>query len=358
MKKTALILQGGGALGAYQYGVIKGFYDKDINFSPSIITGVSIGAINGAVMLGGKLGPVKSLEKLWETIKTPSFSFIPQEWKSKLSKFGNPNMYYINPMLMYSPFTANSIYDISPFRKLLSELIDFDKLNSHPSTLVVETVNVESGQLERFTNKSDEGLSIEKIIASMSIPPNFPAVEIDNNHYWDGGLYANMPLSPAINYLESLESENGEPVTEREVIVVSLFRKNAEVPTNISEVMERIKEIIFSGKLNLDKKLFDQMNGYVDLIQEIDKDLDENSKVRQNEVYQKLLKRKKINPPVLLQYRAEGVMGTDDFSETAMNYRFRQGYRDALTSLKKQQIAALSTNKLLNALTMLNGTSV
>ncbi|WP_299462618.1 patatin-like phospholipase family protein [uncultured Microscilla sp.] len=344
MKKTALILQGGGALGAYQYGVIKGFYEKDKNFNPSIITGVSIGAINGAVMLGGKLGPVKSLEKLWDTLKTPSSSFIPPKWRSSISKFGNPNMYFINPALMFSPLTAQSIYDISPFCKLLNEIIDFDQLNTHPSTLIIETVNVESGQLERFSNKSEEGLTIDKIIASMSIPPNFPAVKIDQDYYWDGGLYANMPLSPAINHLEALESENGETITERELIVVSLFRKNAQMPSNINEVTERIKEIIFAGKLNLDKKMFEQMNDCIDLIKEIDKDLNKDSKVRENKVYQKLLNHKKINPPLVLEYRAEGVIGTDDFSEQAMDFRVRQGYRDAVATLKKPREVALSPN--------------
>lgn len=335
MKKTALILQGGGALGAYQYGVIKGFHEKDNNFNPSIITGVSIGAINGAVMLGGRLGPVKSLEKLWNSLKTPSMSFVPAQWRSSFSKFGNPNMYFINPALMFSPFTAQSVYDISPFCKLLEEIIDFDQLNNHPTTLVVEAVNVKSGQLERFSNKSEEGLTLDKIIASMSIPPNFPAVKIDQDYYWDGGLYANMPLTPALDHLDSLETENGKAITERELIVISLFRQNAQMPSNINEVTERIKEIIFASKLNLNTQMFKQMNDCIDLIQEIDKDLDKNSKIRQSEVYQTLLNQKKINPPILFQYNAEGVVGTDDFSKQAMDFRIKRGYLDALATFEK-----------------------
>ena len=339
MKKTALVLQGGGALGAYQYGAIKAFYEKDPDFNPCIVTGVSIGSINAAVMLGGKLGPVKSLEKLWNAIKIPPFPFIPQEWQAKISKFGNPNMYYINPIMMYSPLTADSVYDITPFRNLLAEIIDFDQLNSHPTALVVESVNVETGQLERFSNKDADGIDLDKIISSMSIPPNFPAVQVDNGFYWDGGLYANMPLSPAINYLESIESENGQQITEREVIVVSLFRKNAIMPNDISEITERIKELMFESKLNLDRKFFDKMNGYIELIKEVDQALPANSPIRNNKSFQELLSHKKINPPILLQYEAEGVEGTDDFTPEQMDYRVRQGYRDAANVVKLNNTA-------------------
>lgn len=342
MKKTALVLQGGGALGAYQYGAIKGFFEKEPNFNPSIITGTSIGAINGSIMLGGKLAPIKSLEKLWNTLKIPPFPLIPQDWQAKVAKFGNPSMYYINPMLMFSPLTADSVYDLTPFRKLLLELIDFEQLNSHPTTLVIESVNVETGQLESFSNRDPEGIDIDKIISCVSIPPNFPAIEIDSSYYWDGGLYANMPLSPAINFLEALEDDNGQPITEREVIVISLFRKNAVLPNDISEITERIKEIIFESKLNLDRKFFDQMNNTIDLMQEINQILPANSPIRQNETYQKLLSHKKIKPPVLLQYQAEGVEGTDDFTPEAMDYRVRQGYRDAVSTIKKQQQVSLT----------------
>lgn len=343
MKKTALVLQGGGALGAYQYGAIKGFFEKESNFNPSIITGTSIGAVNGSIMLGGKLAPIQSLEKLWNTLKIPPFPLIPQDWQAKVAKFGNPSMYYINPMLMFSPLTADSVYDLTPFRKLLLELIDFEQLNSHPTTLVIESVNVETGQLEKFSNRDPEGIDIDKIISCVSIPPNFPAIEIDDSYYWDGGLYANMPLSPAINFLENLEDDNGQPITEREVIVISLFRKNAVLPKDISEITERIKEIIFESKLNLDRKFFDQMNNTIDLMQEINQTLPANSPIRQNKTYQKLLSHKKIKPPVLLQYQAEGVEGTDDFTPEAMDYRVRQGYRDALSAIKKQQQVSLAT---------------
>lgn len=341
MNITALILQGGGALGAYQYGVIAGLHEKFPNFTPEIITGVSIGAINGAVMLGGKWGAVKSLEKLWKSLQTTQWNFLPKEWQSRSARFGNTNLCFMNPALLHSPFTANSLYNISPLQKLLTEIIDFEQLNTHSSTLVVETINVETGQLERFSNKDAEGLTIEKLIASVSIPPDFPAVEIDHSYYWDGSLHASMPLGAAINHLEQVQLMNGQPITEREMIIISLLRKQAKMPSNFLEIMERIKEIIFAGKLNLDRKLFDKMNNYIDLIQEIDRYLAEDHPIRQHKGFQRLLNHQKINPPIVLQYEAEGLAGADDFTTEAIDFRYRKGYSDALRTFRKKQAMAI-----------------
>jgi NTE family protein len=132
-KPTALVLQGGGALGAYQYGILKALYEQRPNFVPKVVTGISIGAVNAAVLLGGKYGSIESLKKLWDSITMPVNPFIPQSWQAKASKMGNPSMYYLNPAYLLNPLVAGSIYDLSPFYELLESLIDFEKLN-HPST--------------------------------------------------------------------------------------------------------------------------------------------------------------------------------------------------------------------------------
>jgi NTE family protein len=329
MKKTALVLQGGGALGAYQYGAIKYFQEKLADFQPVIVTGVSIGAINAAVMLGGKYGVVESLNILWNTIKIAPIPFMPQSWQAKVSKWGNPNMYYINPEYVYSPLTAQSVYDLTPFHQLLGNLIDFDKLNNHPTQIVVEAVNVESGELERFSNRTHQ-ITLPHIIASMSIPPNFPAIHIGENFYWDGGLYANMPLAPAINFLEEI---SGDEVL-RELIIINLFRRQDKLPTNISDISDRIKELMFESKLALDQKTFAKMNDYIDMIKQIDAELPPNSPVKQNPTYQKLIHHQKINEVKVLQYEAEGVEGTDDFTPESIDFRIRTGYRDAENAMK------------------------
>jgi len=333
MKKTALVLQGGGALGAYQYGAIQAIYEKYPDFNPVIVTGVSIGAINAAVMLGGKHGAVESLECLWNHVKMDTLPFFPQSWQARTSKLGNPNMYYINPNYIYSSLTAKSIYDIRPFRDFLADLIDFKKLNEHSSELVVESVNVETGALTRFSNRDKDGMTLEKVISSMSIPPNFPYVKIKNNYYWDGGLFANLPLAPAINCLEEVTNEGNEENMEREIIIINLFRKNATLPETIADISDRVKEIIFESKLNVDENFFKKIDGMIDLFQEIDDVLPEDSNIRKNKIYQDMVKRKKIHSFIKLQYEAEGVEGTDNFTSEAIDSRVRIGYRDALSKI-------------------------
>jgi len=330
MKKTALVLQGGGALGAYQYGAIQAIYEKDPNFNPVIVTGVSIGAINAAVMLGGKYGPVESLKRLWDHVKMDTLPFFPQSWQARTSKLGNPNMYYINPNYIYSPLTAKSIYDIRPFREFLADLIDFKQLNKNSTELVVESVNVETGALTRFSNRDKDGMTLDKVISSMSIPPNFPYVKVDNQYYWDGGLFANLPLAPAINCLEEV-TKHQENV-KREIIVINLFRKNATLPETIADISDRVKEIIFESKLNIDENFFKKIDGMIDLFQEIDKVLpkdDKGDKIRDNVIYKDMMDRKKIDSLIKLQYEAEGVEGTDNFTSEAIESRIRIGHRDA-----------------------------
>ncbi|MGD1842447.1 MAG: patatin-like phospholipase family protein [Thermonemataceae bacterium] len=325
--KTALVLQGGGALGAYQYGAISAIEEAQPDFEPCIVTGVSIGAINAAVYVGGREGGVKSLKRLWDTVKMPTIPFLPQQWQAKASKVANPAMYYMSTSYLMTPLVAESVYDLAPFKQLLNDLIDFDKINQSKIRLVIEAVNVETGELKQFKNHDEEGIDLDKVVSSMSIPPNFPMVAVDNNYYWDGGLYANMPLAPAINYLEDVETKKVEKVV-RELIIMNLFRKNSPLPTNIMEISDRIKEIMFESKLKLDRKFFEQMKGYIEMMQAVDKELPKNSPVRKMKAYQELLNHKIIDRHGVLQYEAEGVEGTDDFTPEAIDFRFRRGYRD------------------------------
>lgn len=321
--KTAIVLQGGGALGAYQYGAIKYLYEQDPDLSPHIVTGVSIGAVNAAVMLGGKYGSVKSLEKLWKHVVMKPLPFAPQAWQAALSKWGNPHMYTLNASFFSSPLTATSLYDLQPFISFLKDLIDFEKLNNSPTEVVLEAVNVETGQLQKFSNKTDM-LTVKHVVASMSIPPNFSAMEIKDNFYWDGGLYANMPLAPAINSLEAVEED-----AVRQIYIISLFRKGAKMPVTIEEITNRIKELMFESKVNLDVKWFKQTDKLIDFFQQLDQELPADSKLREGSIFKKMVNHKRINRFAHLQYEGEGVTGTDDFTPDAITYRIRTGYRDA-----------------------------
>jgi NTE family protein len=295
------------------------------------VTGVSIGAINAAVLVGGRKGPVPSLAELWEHVSMRTLPFLPDQWQAKSSKAGNPGMYTLNPMFFASPLTAESLYDLSPFENFLQDLIDFDQLNQSPVRVIIESVNVESGQLQKFSNHDPSGLNLAKVVSSMSVPPNFPAKQVEMNFYWDGGLFANMPLSPAINWLEK---ETREEDT-RELIIISLFRKSAQMPQTLDEISNRIKEIIFESKLELDEKFFQDYNHFIALVQAIDQTLPSDSPIRKMQGFQKLMAHKSIQHYAKLQYRAEGVEGTDDFTPDAVRFRVRKGYRDMEGYLEK-----------------------
>ena len=147
-----------------------------------------------------------------------------------LSLLGNPGMYRLRPF----PWLQTSFYDTAPLRATLAELVDPARLNRAVPRVVVGATNVGTGEMEFFDRDRPGGLTFEHVVASGSLPPSFPATEIDGQSYWDGGLFSNTPLSPAINALE--RAAGGDRAVERELIVVELFPMRAEVPRTLPDV--------------------------------------------------------------------------------------------------------------------------
>lgn len=330
-KITALVLQGGGALGAYEYGVIKALYEQQ-DFSPSVVTGVSIGAINAAVLVGAKGDPVKTLGKLWQRLAVIDLPFAPRLFERALSLAGNQSMYRLRPDFVVAPLWATSVYDTTPLYRELAELVDLDKLNRSPIWVALTATNIETGALMEFENRNGRKLSFEHIVASGSLPPGFPMTGVDGGYYWDGGLVSNTPLSPAINRLEQLERDNLEAA--RELIVVELFPKQNKLPDNLLGVVDRTLEIVFANKLSLDRKLFNQINSYIDLVRRIDQELPENSPIRQEPAFRHLLAHRKIDKVTVIRRTApDPVSAPTDFSKESINRRIEEGYRDAVEQL-------------------------
>lgn len=129
---------------------------------------------------------------------------------------------------------------------------------------------------------NDEGrLSFEDIIASGSLPPGFPMTKVNGDYYWDGGLLSNTPLSPALNRLEEIETD------KRELVVIELFPREIPIPDNLPDVMNRMVQLQFTNRLKLDEKLFETVNDFVELVERIDKSVDPNDPIRQEEGYKK-----------------------------------------------------------------------
>lgn len=344
VKRRALVLQGGGALGAYAYGVIKALYEQP-DFSLDIITGVSIGAINAAVLVGAKDDPIKVLDELWrKRLAIKNWSFAAPTFERYSSMLINPAMYWLRPSYVYAPFLApfleTSVYEIAALRRTLGDLIDLNRLNHNAIRLVMNAVDIETGEVAYFENQSEVPLSIEHILASGGLAPGFPMINLkdpqtgEERRYWDGGFSSNLPLAKAIDLLEQIDPDN--PDVERQLIVIELFPMRAKLPTNLIEVQDRVTQLIFSSKLILDEQLFEKINAFVDLIQQVDQALPPESTLRQYPGYQELRRHKKIDSfLVFTSTTPEATSGASDFSLASIERRIAAGYHDALTQLQK-----------------------
>ncbi len=248
---VALVLQGGGALGSYQAGVIEGLAASGIEID--WVAGISIGAVNAAIVAGNP--PDQRVEKLnafWDTVtgSLPSFPIFPndriREWVHEWSAgfvmmAGVPGFFsprFISPMFAApgSP-EAMSFYDSAPLKDTLNALIDWDLLNHGPVRLSVGAVDVESGNFHYF-DTANETIDARHIMASGALPPGLPPVEIDGRLWWDGGLVSNTPLTHVLDHqTESLLA-----------FQIDLFSATTDRPRTIMDVMAREKEIRFSSR--------------------------------------------------------------------------------------------------------------
>ena len=254
-EESILVLQGGGALGAYQAGVYEALQKH--GETPDWVAGISIGAINAALIAGNP--PERRVERLrefWELVTEPvgttSLAFAGfdrgvQNRNSALmaAVFGAPG--FFAPRMPPAPFqppgsvAAISYYDTGPLRTTLERLVDFDRVNSGGTRLSVGAVNVRTGNFAYF-DTANERLDAHHVMASGALPPGFPPIEIDGEYYWDGGLVSNTPLQYVLD----------QPGTTRRVAFqVDLFPARGELPRTLPEVDEREKDIRYSSRTRL-----------------------------------------------------------------------------------------------------------
>jgi NTE family protein len=263
--RRVLVLQGGGALGAYQGGVYEALAQEGLR--PDWVAGISIGAINAALIAGNP--PERRVERLrefWELVSSnltptlPNFMDGGREAINEMSAmvtalFGAPGFFKPrNPMMPLlgavpglGAFTgadaaaAISLYDTSPLKATLERLIDFDLLNSGKVRLTVGAVNVLSGNSVIF-DSAERRIGPEHIMASGALPPGLPPVMVDGEPYWDGGLVSNTPLEFVLDQEE-----------EQDLIVfqVDLFNARGAMPRNLLEADEREKDIRFSSRTRM-----------------------------------------------------------------------------------------------------------
>ncbi len=242
-----LLLQGGGALGAYQAGVYEGLVEAGIE--PSWVVGISIGAINAALIVGNP--PERRVERLREFWRRISVNVGPPlpAWLDSLrpavnymaamsaATIGVAGFY--RPRMPPASFAADgtegalSVYDTTPLKATLEELVDFDLINRGQVRLSLGAVNVCKGTSIYFDTKNTL-IHADHVRASGALPPGFPPVMIDGEHYWDGGVVTNTPITYVVDE---------RPLPTARIIQVDNFNAQGELPRNLGEVSERAKDI-------------------------------------------------------------------------------------------------------------------
>lgn len=241
MTEIGLVLQGGGALGAYEWGAVSRLVEAGMR--PVAVAGVSIGAINTSAIAGARDGDiVASLDALWQAITLPDVPFMPDRAQAELSLFGNPH--FFRPRMDYWTLPLwQSFYSVAPMYDTLDRIVDWDRLNDTAQVKVAVTATrVNDGMGVHFTNL-DTRLDARHVLASGSLPPGFPMTEIDGKHYMDGGIFSNTPLPQLVGMLDDTQLDS------LPIFVVDLFPAEDSVPTTILETQNRVKEITYENRI-------------------------------------------------------------------------------------------------------------
>nr|NUR37148.1 patatin-like phospholipase family protein [Sphingomonas sp.] len=247
--QTVLVLQGGGALGAYQVGVYEALAEAGIE--PDWVVGTSIGAINAGLIAGSPKGErIERLREFWKRVEhgTGLTNFMPQ-WLAATARNavavsnGVPSFFQPQPAAFLSPHLplgadAAGYYTTRPLMETLEELIDFDQLNSGDVRLTVGASKVSNSEMVYFDSRDME-LDVHHIMASGALPPAFPAVRIDGELYWDGGILSNTPV-------EVVFDDN--PRRSSLVFAVHIWNPHGPEPRSIWEVMNRQKDLQYSSR--------------------------------------------------------------------------------------------------------------
>jgi NTE family protein len=251
----ALVLQGGGALGAYQAGVYQALHEAGL--WPDTVAGVSIGSINAAIIAGNRPEQrVQRLRDFWETVTARPVSLFNFDgdgarkatniWSALLTTtLGQPGFFAPNPVNPWiSPRgskTATAFYDAAPLRETLLRLVDFHQLNSGAMRYAAGAVNIINGNFAYFDTTRIKILP-EHVMASGALPPAFPPVQIGTDHYWDGGLVSNTPLQHVLDNAAALHLL---------IFQVDLFSARGVLPRDMDDVLARQKDIQFSSRTRL-----------------------------------------------------------------------------------------------------------
>jgi len=352
-ESIALVLQGGGALGAYQAGVYERLLEAGVE--PTWVSGISIGAINSAIIAGNpRHERVAKLREFWELVSAASDGIVGDKWTGvplvdTLHAFVNqlaagrvlvqgvPGFFeprLPSPLFSWPGTGATSFYDTAPLRATLERLVDFDRINAREMRLSIGAVNVRTGNFAYFDN-AQERIRPEHVMASGALPPGFDAVEIDGERYWDGGMVSNTPLDWVLSARSGVDTL---------VFQVDLWSARGEVPNDLAGVATRMKEIQYSSRTRAATDAFRRTEklrtAFNELLAQMPPELAESPQA-------KLLA--EASDPAMyniveLVYRSptyEGQYKDFEFSRRTMKEHWDAGYADATKTIAHKEIFRL-----------------
>jgi NTE family protein len=347
--QRVLVLQGGGALGSYQAGAYQALCHCD--FQPDWIAGISIGAVNAAIIAGNE--PSKRVDKLkefWELVSSPT-SWVPavggghhralynETSAAFVATFGTPG--FFTPRVPPAPLwpkgspESQSYYDTSPLKKTLERLVDFDRINDLTCRLSVGAVGVTSGNFRYFDNvefnRLGKRIGPEHIMASGALPPGFPSIVIDGEHYWDGGIASNTPL----DYV--LDAETNQDLL---IFQVDLFSARGPLPETLLEAAEREKDIRFSSRTRMttdkNREIHNARRAVRDLIEKLPDYLRDDPSA----TFLREAAKENTVTVVHLIYKSKNYETSSkdyDFSHLAMKEHWEAGVRDVHLSMRHKE---------------------
>jgi NTE family protein len=353
----ALLLQGGGALGAYQAGVYEALAERDLH--PNWIAGISIGAVNGALIAGNAPDArVDKLRSFWERVTAkpwwdwsdhlfPAKGDVARQWLNQVSSnialVGGVSGFFTprSPAPWLHPpgaIEATSAYDTNGLKATLEQLVDFDRINSDRTRFSVGAVNVRTGNFVYF-DTATRTIGPEHIMASAALPPGFPAVEIEGEHYWDGGLVSNTPLQWLVD---------SRPHLDTLTFQVDLWSARGELPRTLAEVSTRQKEIQYSSRTRAGtdniRHIQQLRRAMADLLDKLPEELRNGPEAQ---LLRPVGDHHKAYNIVHLIYRARNYEGHSkdyDFSRASMQEHWRAGYYDTIRTLRHPEVLERPAN--------------
>lgn len=347
--QRVLVLQGGGALGSYQAGAYQALCHFD--FEPDWIAGISIGAINAAIIAGNE--PAKRVDKLkefWETVSAPvawvpitngtrERSLFNETSAAFIATFGAQG--FFAPRVPPAPLwpkgspESQSYYDTSPLRRTLERLVDFDRINDLQCRLSVGAVGVTSGNFRYFDNvefnRLGKRIGPEHIMASGALPPGFPSVVIDGEHYWDGGIASNTPLDYVLD---------AETTDDLLIFQVDLFSARGPLPLTLLEAAEREKDIRFSSRTRMTTDKNRQLHNARRAIRDLIGKLPDYLKDDPSANFLREATKENTVTVVHLIYKSKNYETSSkdyDFSHLAMVEHWEAGVRDVHHSMRHKE---------------------